>query len=215
MNAPDPQRAIEKYRGRAAGYDASAASTMDLRRRTIALLGLEPGETVLDVACGTGLSFDLLASAVGKEGCVIGVELSPEMLAQARRRVEAGRFDNIRLIEAPMETARIDAALDAVLFNYTHDVLRSAAALENIFGNLRPGARIAIAGIKHPPWWLYPARVWRLLKARPYVTTFEGMERPWSLLAERVPDLDVMPVMLGTNYIARGRFGAADRAAGT
>ncbi len=204
--APDAQRAIAKYRARAAGYDASAANTMDLRRRTVALLGLQPGETVLDVACGTGLSFELLAGAVGAQGRVIGVELSPEMAAQARRRIDARGWGRVELIEAPMESAHIDAPLDAVLFNYTHDVLRSPAALDNIFRHPRPGARVALAGIKHPPWWLFPARLWRLLKARPYVTTFEGLDRPWSLVAQRVRGLEVTPVMFGTNYIAHGRW---------
>lgn len=206
MNAPDPQRAIEKYRGRASGYDASARNTMDLRRRTVDLLALRAGDVVLDVACGTGLSFGLLAAGVGPAGRVIGVELSPEMMAQARRRVAAEGLAQVELVEAPMESARIDGPLDAVLFNYTHDVLRSPAALDNILRHLRPGARIALAGIKHPPWWLFPARLWRLLKARPYVTTFEGLDRPWSLLAGRVGAVEVYPVMMGTNYLARARW---------
>jgi len=206
MRAPDPQLAIAKYRAHAAGYDASAANTMELRRRTVALLDLQPGEAVLDVACGTGLSFELLAQAVGAQGRVIGVELSPEMAALARARIEANGWPQVALIEASMENARVDTKLDAVLFNYTHDVLRSPAALENIFRHLRPGARFALAGIKHPPWWLFPARLWRFAKARPYVTTFEGLDRPWSLLAQRIGALEVTPVMLGTNYIARGRW---------
>jgi hypothetical protein len=41
-----------------------------------------------------------------------------------------------------------------VLFNYTHDVLRSPAALDRIFAHARPGARVALARVKQPPWWL-------------------------------------------------------------
>src|SRR6266702_2936760 len=67
---PDRARAIERYRVHADSYDASAARTMRLRRRTVAALELAPGEAVLDVACGTGLSFVLLVAAVGREGRV-------------------------------------------------------------------------------------------------------------------------------------------------
>ena len=178
---------------------------MALRRRTIDLLELQPGEIVLDVACGTGLSFPLLRERVGPAGRVIGVELSPDMLAQARSRVAAHGWTNVELVCAAMEEAPIEARLDAILFNYTHDVLRSPAALERIFSQARPGARVAVAGVKHPPWWLFPARLWRLVHARPYVTTFEGLARPWTLLERHVTGLAITPVMLGTNYIGAAR----------
>ena len=205
MREPDPGRAVEKYRRRAAGYDASARRTMVLRRRVVGMLGLSAGEIVLDVACGTGLSIPLLAAAVGPAGRVIGVEVSPAMIEQARDRVARSGLANVTLIEASMEEAALAGPLDAVLFNYTHDVLQSPKALRNVFSATRPGARIAIAGIKHPPAWLFPLRLYRLIKARPYVTTFRGLDEPWRMLREYVPDLAVDPVMLGTNYLASGR----------
>ena len=103
-----------------------------------------------------------------------------------------------------MEEVVLDAQFDAVLFNYTHDLLQSPRALDCIFGYARPGARIGIAGVKHPPPWLYPLRLYRLLKARACVTTFRDLARPWSLVERVVPDLCVSPVMLGINYCARG-----------
>jgi len=204
-SGPDAARAIEKYRRHAAGYDASAARTMALRRRTIDLLELQPGDVVLDVGCGTGLSFPMLREGVGAAGKVIGVELSPEMIAQARARVASNGWTNVGLMQAAMEDAPIEDSLDAILFNYTHDVLRSPPALARIFAHARPGARVAVAGVKHPPWWLFPARLWRLANARPYLTTFEGLDRPWSLLERYVSGLEITPVMLGTNYIGVGR----------
>jgi len=56
------------YRTHAGDYDASAARTMALRRRTVARLALQPGDVVLDAGCGTGLSFALLRIAVGSGG---------------------------------------------------------------------------------------------------------------------------------------------------
>lgn len=201
---PDPALAIEKYRSRAAGYDASARRTMALRRTVVGMLGLAPGETVLDVACGTGLSLPLLREGVGPSGRVVGVEVSPEMIGKARERVAAAGWRNVTLIEAAMEEADPQARFDAALFNYTHDVLQSPRALERIFSFARPGARIAIAGIKHPPHWLFPLRLYRLLKARPYVTTFSGLDQPWRLVEARLANLRVISVLFGTNYLAYG-----------
>ena len=197
-------QAVDKYRKHAAGYDASAQRTMPLRRKVVAMLGLAPGETVLDVACGTGLSIPLLREAVGPAGRVVGVEVSPDMIRLARNRVAAAGWGNVTLLEASMEEAALDRQFDAVLFNYTHDVLQSPAALGRIFAFARPGARVAVAGIKHPAPWLFPLRLYRLVKARPYVTTLRGLDRPWHLLESYVADLQIEPVMLGTNYLAFG-----------
>jgi demethylmenaquinone methyltransferase/2-methoxy-6-polyprenyl-1,4-benzoquinol methylase len=206
MSDPDPRRALVQYRRHAAGYDASARRTMAIRRRCIERLALRPGVRGLDVACGTGLSFALLAAGVGAGGEVVGVEPSPEMMAQARAR--AARLPQVRLVEASMEAAALEGQFDALLFHYTHDVLQSPPALANIFAHAKPGARVALAGVKHPPAWLFPLRLLRLWNARPYLTTFRGLDRPWAPLERYVEGIDVQPVLLGTNYLARGRVSA-------
>lgn len=194
------------YRGIAAGYDRSARRTMALRRRTIGHLRLQPGDTVVDAGCGTGLGFDLLRAAVGASGRVIGVEASPEMMALARQRVAAAGWDNVLLIQSPMQSARWPAMADALLFNYVHDILRSPDALDAAFSQASPGARVAAAGIKHPPRWLDPLRLYRRFKSRGCYTRHEGLDRPWDLLQSRVPDLQVEPTLFGTGYIAWGAF---------
>ena len=168
------------------------------------MLALRPGETVIDVACGTGLSLPLLQEAVGSAGRVVGIEVSPDMIGIARARCSDAGWRNVSLVEAAVEQADAGAKFDAALFNYTHDVLQSPRALERIFSFARPGARVAIAGIKHPPLWLLPLRLYRVLKARPYVTTLEGLDRPWRLVESRLANLHVRSVLLGTNYIAHG-----------
>src|SRR5512134_79896 len=212
MSGPRPDIAIARYRSHAAGYDAAAARTMGLRRRAIGLLKLRPGDTVLDVACGTGLSFSLILEAIGPGGRLVAVELSPDMMALARERVAHAGWDNVTLIEAPMEKAAVPFPVDAVLFNYTHDVLRSPLALLRIFRDAKPGARVAAAGMKLFPWWLAPLNLYALAKARPYMTTFEGLACPWDLLAKYVPGLAVAPTQLGMGYIAHGTCpGAMER----
>jgi len=204
MSAPDPQLAIARYRAHAPGYDASAVRTMALRRRTVAKLELRPGEAVLDVACGTGLSFPLLREGVGETGRIVGVELSPDMLALARERCVREGWRNVTLIESAMETADLQGPVDAILFNFTHDVLRSPAALERILAAARPGTRVAVAGMKLAPWWLAPLNAVVRAQARPYMTTFEGLARPWDLLEAYLEGFERETVLFGTGYIGWG-----------
>jgi arsenite methyltransferase len=194
------------YRTHAGDYDASAARTMALRRRTVARLALQPGDVVLDAGCGTGLSFAQLRMAVGSGGQVIGVESSPQMMALARQRVEQAGWSNVLLLEGPIENASWPVPADALLFNYTHDIVRTPAALAAIFRQSRPGARLAAAGIKHPPRWLDPLRFYRRYKSRSCYTQYEGLDTPWDLLAHVVPDLQVESTLFGTGYIAWGRL---------
>jgi demethylmenaquinone methyltransferase/2-methoxy-6-polyprenyl-1,4-benzoquinol methylase len=192
------------YRRRSQDYDASAARTMALRQRVIARLALQPGDVVVDAGCGTGLSFEALSAAVGIQGQVIGVEASPPMMALARQRVLQMRLDNVILIEGPLETARWPVQADALLFNYVHDILRSPPALDSAMRQARAGARVAAAGIKHPPRWLDPLRLYRRWKSRDCYTRYEGLDAPWDLLGRHLAGLQVESTLWGTGYIAWG-----------
>ncbi len=120
--------------------------------------------------------------------------------------MDAAGWSNVLLIESPLESARWPVPADAVLFNYVHDILRSPAALDAVFAQSRPGARVAAAGIRHPPRWLDPLRLYRRFKSRSCYTRYEGLDRPWDLLQRRVPGLCVESTLLGTGYIAWGCF---------
>ncbi len=206
MPAPDPRRAIEKYRHRARWYDAVVArSSRGLRRRAVELLELREGQIVLDVACGTGLSFGAIEHRIGPEGRLIGIDLSPDMLAKARERADRQGWRNVTLVEAPVEKAEIPVQADAALSVLTHDVMRSPRALENVLAHVRPGGGVVMAGAKWAgPWWAAPVNLVVWLAARPYVTTFEGFERPWDHLDRLVPDLSVQSVGFGGAYVASG-----------
>lgn len=212
-DAPDAAKAVARYRHLAAGYDASARRTMWMRKATIARLQLQAGDRVLDVACGTGLSFEALHNAVGAHGEVVGIELSPEMICIARQRVAEAGWGNVRLIESALETAAIPGPFDAVLFHFTHDVMRSPVAPQQIFAATRDHARIAFAGMKYAPWWMAPLNLVVRAKARPYMTTLEGLAAPWDLATPYLDEFDRRTVWFGMGYIGWGRSRNPVRAA--
>ncbi len=196
---------IERYRRRAAGYDESAAYTMPLRRRTIALLQLQPGEVVLDVGAGTGLSYALLTDAVGAQGRVLGFEQSPEMFALARARVEREGLHCVWHVNARAEDVELPQLADAALFNYVHDISRLPGAVENVMRQLRPGARIAMAGMKFFPWWAGPLNLLAWLKNRPYNALAADLWQPWDLVQAHCDRFDRCSTQWGMGYIASGR----------
>jgi ubiquinone/menaquinone biosynthesis C-methylase UbiE len=202
---PDRETALEQYRRRAGVYDLELAFFEPIRRRAIASLGLRPGEVVLDVGCGTGLSLALLRQGVGPRGRVVGIEQSPEMLEQARRRVTRARWSRVTLIRSPVETADIPVRADAALFHFTHDILRRPESIANVLGRLKPGGRVVASGLK----WAAPGLTWAvnllvLPAALRSVTSLDGMDQPWRLLQEQLGQMSVETVLLGGAYIARG-----------
>lgn len=203
--SPDPVLSRMHYRGLATDYDVRCRGIERIRRQAVSALGLRPGDWVLDVACGTGLSLPLLSQAVSPTGRVFAIEHSPEMLALARDRTRAQGSTNIVFLEASAEHAPLPAIADAALFCYTHDVLQSPAALDNVFSTLKPGARVASAGLKLAPWCLAPVNLWALLRSRQFVTTYRGLDAPWRLLASHCRQLTVAASFhLGTGYLAIG-----------
>ena len=198
----DNEVSIARYRDKAAGYDASAEFTMPLRRRTIALLQLQPGQTVIDVGAGTGLSYALLRDGVGESGQVWGFEQSPEMHAVGVQRLARERWPNVVHLLAPAETVALPGVADAVLFNYTHDICRTPAAVANILRQVKPGGRVAMAGIKFFPWWTGPLNILAWLKNRPYNAKAADLWAPWSHVAAQCSDFEWESTQWGMGYIA-------------
>jgi acyl dehydratase/ubiquinone/menaquinone biosynthesis C-methylase UbiE len=200
------------YRRVAGSFDLSTAWLEPYRRRAVSQLWLQPGDVVVDVGCGTGMSFEPIQAAIGPTGRLVGIEPSPDMLAAARARVGDGGWDNVTLLEARAEEAVLPEPADAVLFAFTHDVVRSPEALANVLGQVRPGGRLAAAG---PKWSAFAPQlnplVWQA--ARQFVTTFDGFRRPWTELERAVPDLQVEEAYFGCVYVAWGRVAGSPDAA--
>lgn len=209
-HGPDRSAALSLYRRRAGIYDLELALFEPIRQQAIARLGLQRGDVVLDVGCGTGLSLALLREGVGATGRIIGIEQSPEMIERARERVAQNGWGNVTLLCTPVETAEIAGQADAALFHFTHDILRRPEAVANVVRHLEPGARVVASGLKWAGGWAVPANLLVLPAALHSVTSLEGLRKPWSRLAARTGPLDVETALLGAVYIASGRLAGPD-----
>ena len=205
--APERHHALEQYRRRAHVYDRELAPFEPIRRRAIESLRLCPGATVLDVGCGTGLSFAPLHAAVGAQGRIVGIEQCPEMLDMARQKVKHNGWTHVTLVNTPAELTALECEGDAALFHFTHDILRNPEAIQNTLRSLKPGAVVSAAGLQwaNPLFWT--TNWWVMMAAMYSVTSLEGLAQPWSHLAKYVDQWQVDEAMMGSVYIASGVVG--------
>jgi ubiquinone/menaquinone biosynthesis C-methylase UbiE len=208
---------IETYRKKAKHYDTTSRlypapgyPQRSQRLQAVRALGLRPGGTVVDLACGTGLNFPLLAKAVGPGGRIVGVDLTDAMLARAHERVKANGWGNVSLVQADAAGFGFPAGVDAILSTYAlTQVPECAEVIAHGAAALSAGGRWAVLDLKVPgrtPGWLT-----RLGTAtvRPFASIDQWMmRRPWqairTAMQEELADFAWTELFFGTAFLAAG-----------
>lgn len=115
------------------------------REKVIDLARLKPGESVLDVGCGTGTLAITAKRRVGSTGKVYGIDASPEMIARASKKARKARVEVIfknEVVEAlPFPDAHCDAVLSTLMLHHLPRMTREQCVLE-IRRVLKPGGRV-------------------------------------------------------------------------
>jgi ubiquinone/menaquinone biosynthesis C-methylase UbiE len=214
---------IETYRKKAKHYDVTSRlypvpgyPQRAQRLRVVQSLGLRPGDSVVDVACGTGLNFSLIEQVIGPEGRIVGVDLTDAMLAQAQHRIETNGWSNISLVQADAAEFDFPAEVDGILSTYalSHvpkcgDVIAHGAAA------LSRGGRWAVLDLKVPddvPRWLAQLGI---ALGRPFGSIDEWFaRRPWeavrAAMQDTLADTSWTELFFGTAFLAAGSRRSAD-----
>jgi ubiquinone/menaquinone biosynthesis C-methylase UbiE len=208
---------IDTYRKKAKHYDitsrfypAPGYPQRAQRLRAIQALGLCAGDSVVDIACGTGLNFPMIEEAIGPDGRIVGVDLTDAMLAQAQDRIETNGWSNISLVQADAADFDFPTEVDAILSTYAlSQVPGCADVIAHGAAALSGGGRWVVLDLKVPantPRWL--AHVGTAV-VRPFASIDEWiLRRPWEAirlaLQEEMADLSWIELCFGTAFLAAG-----------
>ncbi len=172
------------------------------RAKAAARLKLNAGDRVLEIGCGTGRNLGHLRNAVGSEGEVVGVDLSPGMLSKAHALCDRNKWSNVQLIECDAAEYVTAAPLDGVMFGLSYNTIpHHLNVLHRAWSQLRPGGRLVIMDAKLPPGLggqlVLPFGLW-LMK-----NTMLGnpLVKPWEDLRQLAGKCDMEEFMFGSWYI--------------
>ncbi|MEP0547693.1 MAG: methyltransferase domain-containing protein [Rhodothermales bacterium] len=188
----------------AAAYDLVGAGRF--HRQAVDALGLRPGDTAVDLACGTGANFPHLVRAVGPTGRVVGVDLSPGMIEKARERVGRHGWTNVELVEADVRDYAFPEPLYGIVSTFGLEMVpEHDDVIHRAVEALAPGGHVAVGGLRRPegwPEWLIRLGEW---VNRPFGVSraYEDVQ-PWRSITTYTTDTDYEEYLLGAVYLAVG-----------
>jgi ubiquinone/menaquinone biosynthesis C-methylase UbiE len=210
----DKRSIARLYKKRAGHYDLSANTyyligvrELAYRKMAVQALNLEQSDTVAEIGCGTGLNFSILRQRVGPAGRIIGVDLTPEMLEKADRRVRLNGWSNVELIQSDADAYQFPDTVSGILSTFAMTLIpeydkiiqKGAAALP-------PGKRFVILDFKKPenwPMWLVKLFV---IVTRPFGVTLDLAERhPWESIDRYMATVEFRELYFGAIYLSVGK----------
>jgi demethylmenaquinone methyltransferase/2-methoxy-6-polyprenyl-1,4-benzoquinol methylase len=204
------ERLIATYRKKAKHYNVTSRlypipgyPQQMQRRRAIQALGLRPGDTVVDIACGTGQNFPFLEQAIGPEGRIVGVDLTDAMLAQAQDRVDANGLRNVSLVQSDAAAFEFPSEVDAILSTYAlTQVTGCAEVIAHGSAALRSGGRWVVLDLKLPDQ--APRRLAEVGISAEWIA-----RKPWeeirAAMEAELTDVAWRELLFGTAFLATGR----------
>jgi ubiquinone/menaquinone biosynthesis C-methylase UbiE len=212
------ERLIEIYRKKAKHYDLTSRfapvpgyPVRAQRLRAVQALGLRPGQSVVDVACGTGLNFPLIERLIGPGGRIVGIDLTDAMLARARDRIAKNGWSNVSLVQADAAAVDFPPEVDAILSTYAlTQVPECADVIAHGSAALSAGGRWVVLDLQVPanvPRWL--AKLGTAV-VQPFASIDDWvMRRPWdairAAMQEELADFSCVELFFGTAFLAAGQ----------
>jgi ubiquinone/menaquinone biosynthesis C-methylase UbiE len=176
------------------------------RRLVIEALEPQPGDTIIEIGCGTGMNFPLLEKKIGAEGKIIGIDISEAMLDRAKKRIDTAGWQNVELIHSSAADYTFPDGVDGIIAvgvltyepDYDKVIERGAAALAS-------GKRWVIFDYKMPTGWfrrIVPLFIWVFRSFGISMALFKRTS--WKSIKQHLQNSKIQEFYFGLIFIASG-----------
>lgn len=201
------------YRERTANYDLSpnlyyliGSREERYRRSTVSALSFGPGETVVEIGCGTGLNFRYLLAEVTETGRIIGVDLTDAMLEKARNRVARNGWKNVEIVQSDTADYKFPENIQGVISTFALTLVpQYESIIEHASLKLSRGERFVILDLKKPDKWSLWLVQFGVFITKPFCVSFDIADRkPWEKMKKYFSKMTVRDLYGGFAFIAVG-----------
>jgi len=176
------------------------------RRLVIKALAPQPGDTIVEIGCGTGMNFPLLQAKIGPEGKIIGVDISDAMLQRAEKRISDAGWSNVQLVLSSAADYTFPESLDGIIAtgvltyepDYDEFIERGSKALIS-------GKRWVVFDYKMPTGWFrhfVPLFIWIFRSFGISMALFE--RKPWEAIKRHLSNTKIEEFYFGLIFVASG-----------
>ena len=172
---------------------------------------LKNGDRVLVFCCGTGLDFPHILEKIGKDGKIIGVDFSSEMLKKAMEKIRTEKWENIELIEADITKFRniLDEQFDVGVCTLGLSIIPEfKSAFYNLLSNVKKHGEIIIGDMQLATGWLSIFNPLTLFLSKKFGGTAEGHQNSlelYTIMKKELSELKKKEFFFNSYYYCIGR----------
>lgn len=176
------------------------------RKLAVNSLCLSKNDLVLELGCGTGLNFVYMQEKLKNSGSLIGIDISDDMLDQARIKLKKYKWNNVELLNTDVSTYKYPKKLTGVISTFALTLIPEyEEIIESVYKSLGKNKKFVILDLKKPDKWPLFLLKFIVMFAKPFGVTLDLANRkPWETMEKYFDEVKTTEYLAGLIYISVG-----------